>query len=116
MVYIQLLPSNILDDLLKEVRGRHVQDMGECDTGRETTCAPNFAKCTGTGFNPALRCCNPEHVCIRKNVFYGQCRNATFAAQLRTGWSGEFVHCSDPADENNDTWFSLNNVPVGDDA
>lgn len=87
--------------------------MGDCDTSRDTMCATNFAKCTGTGFKSALRCCNPEHVCIRKNVWYGQCRNANFAAQEREGWSGEFVHCNVVGGEDTETWFSVNNVTVG---
>lgn len=92
-----------------------VQDMGACDedSAGETTCAPNFAKCTGTGFQTAMRCCNPEHVCIRKNLFYGQCRDARLAAQRLVGWSGEFVHCSNTDDEDTATWFTVNNVPVG---
>lgn len=67
-----------------------------CFATLEERCAPKFGKCDRYG-GRVLRCCSPDHECVRKNVFYAQCRPRGRSAPPGPLWSGETLAC-DPVD------------------
>jgi hypothetical protein len=85
------LPTNVPAAILAKTE---VQHLGSCVPHKNAKCAAQLAQCSGEGFKGASQCCGTTFVCVRKHLYYAQCRNIEYLKMKHPGWSGEIVHCT----------------------